>query len=141
MRNPRLRCCAVVEIRIFCYITPGRSTMRTFIGRYLSSVFCTLLLCGAAFAVSVADDANKVADKSAENSAASEKPKSPSEFLGFTVGADRVLADYHQISDYMNALAANSAGRMQVLNLGKTTMGNDFQMVVISSAENIKNVA
>jgi len=95
--------------------------------RYQLSLVCVLLIvCCAAFA---------------DEAAAPEKPKTPSEFLGFTVGADRVLADYHQISDYMNALAASSGGRMVTLNLGKTTLGNDFQMVVISSSENIKNVA
>src|SRR5271169_1795982 len=95
----------------------------------LLSVVCVLLV--IVFGSFTFADAAPVADK----------PKTPSEFLGFTIGADRVLADYHQISDYMTALAANSGGRMQVLNLGKTTLGNDFQMEVISSAENIKNVA
>ena len=46
----------------------------------------------------------------------------PSEFLGFEVGADRKLADYHQIASYFKALSAAS-DRVQVEVLGKTTLG------------------
>ena len=35
-------------------------------------------------------------------------PVSPSQFLGFTVGADRTLADYRQIAAYFQALDAAS---------------------------------
>jgi hypothetical protein len=34
------------------------------------------------------------------------EPPSPSQFLKFTVGADRTLADYGQITAYFKALAA-----------------------------------
>jgi hypothetical protein len=65
--------------------------------------------------------------------------QSPSEFLGFTVGADRTLADYRQIVSYFRALAAN-APRVQVESLGKTTLGEDFIMAVISSEANMRNL-
>ena len=65
--------------------------------------------------------------------------QSPSEFLGFTVGADRTLADYKQIVSYFRALAANSP-RVQVESLGKTTLGEDFIMAVISSEANMRNL-
>jgi hypothetical protein len=66
------------------------------------------------------------------------KIQTPSEFLGFEVGADRKLADYAQISKYLRALDAAS-GRLEVKSLGKTTLGADMIMAVISSEENIRN--
>jgi len=77
---------------------------------------------------------------------AQEKQKSaghvptPSEFLGFEVGADRKLADYKQISSYFKALAASSP-RVEIQVLGKTTLGEDMFMAVISTPENLANKA
>jgi len=64
---------------------------------------------------------------------------SPSEFLGFTVGADRTLADYRQIKAYLQALDAASP-RVALQDLGKTTLGEDLVMAVISSEENLRNL-
>src|SRR6266446_9057017 len=64
----------------------------------------------------------------------------PSEFLKFEVGADRQLADYRQIASYFKALAATS-GRVEFETLGKTTLGEEMFMVVISSEENLRNKA
>jgi hypothetical protein len=69
---------------------------------------------------------------------AQQKLQSPSEFLGFEVGADRKLADYSQITKYFRALDAAS-DRVDVQSLGQTTLGADMIMAVISSEENIKN--
>ena len=71
---------------------------------------------------------------------AQEKAKSgavptPSGFLGFEVGADRKLADYRQISSYFKTLAAASP-RVEIQVLGKTTLGEDMFMAVISTPEN-----
>src|SRR5437016_891866 len=63
---------------------------------------------------------------------------SPSEFLGFEVGADKKLADYRQIAKYFQALKAASP-RVDIQVLGKTTLGEDMFMAIISSEENIKN--
>ncbi len=76
---------------------------------------------------------------------AQEKEKSghiptPSEFLGFEVGADRKLADYRQITSYFKALAGASH-RVELENLGKTTLGEDMFMAVISTEENLRNKA
>src|SRR5512141_456152 len=68
------------------------------------------------------------------------KLQTPSEALGFTVGADRQLADYRQIASYFKALAAASP-RVQIQTLGKTTLGEDMFMAIVSSEENIKNLA
>src|SRR5499427_1983714 len=62
----------------------------------------------------------------------------PSEFLGFEVGADRKLADYRQIVSYLKALAAAS-DRVEIQNLGKTTLGEEMIMAVISTPENLRN--
>ena len=66
------------------------------------------------------------------------KLQTPSQFLGIEVGADRQLADYKQIVSYFSHLAKGS-GKIEVENLGTTTLGNDMIMVAISSEENLKN--
>ena len=63
---------------------------------------------------------------------------SPPQFLGIEVGADRVLADYRQIVSYFRALDAASP-RVEVELLGKTTLGEEMIMAVISSEDNIQN--
>ena len=62
----------------------------------------------------------------------------PSQFLGFEVGADRKLADYRQIVSYFKELASKS-NKIELETIGKTTNGNDFMMAIISSPENLKN--
>jgi hypothetical protein len=71
--------------------------------------------------------------------AAAESIPSPSQLLGMTVGADRVLADYKQITSYFRALDAASP-RVSVESLGPTTLGADMIMAVISSEANIRNL-
>ena len=70
-------------------------------------------------------------------SAGAEIP-SPSKFLGIPVGADRTLADYRQIVSYFRALDAASE-RVEVVSLGKTTLGEEMILAVISSEENLAN--
>ncbi|HZI63326.1 MAG TPA: M14 family zinc carboxypeptidase, partial [Thermoanaerobaculia bacterium] len=64
----------------------------------------------------------------------------PSEFLGMTVGADRTLADYRQIASYFRMLDEASP-RVALAELGKTTLGEDMIMAIISSEENVENLA
>ncbi|MBI3005281.1 MAG: hypothetical protein HYY49_07670 [Ignavibacteriales bacterium] len=66
------------------------------------------------------------------------KIPTPSEFLGFPLGADRQLADYRQIVSYFKILD-NASDRIEVQNMGATTLGNDFILAAISSEDNIKN--
>jgi Zinc carboxypeptidase len=70
--------------------------------------------------------------------AAAEPVPSPSQFLGIEVGADRTLADYRQIVSYFRALDAASPC-VEVEVLGKTTLGEEMIMAVISAEENIRN--
>ena len=67
-------------------------------------------------------------------------PQTPSKFLGFEVGADRKLADYRQISAYMKFLA-KSSNRIEIETLGKTTLGEEMIMAVISTEDNLRNKA
>ena len=62
----------------------------------------------------------------------------PSEVIGTSVGADRTVADYRQIRKYFDALDAASP-RVEVEVLGKTTLGENLFMAVISSEKNLTN--
>ncbi|MFW6129289.1 MAG: M14 family zinc carboxypeptidase [Candidatus Aminicenantaceae bacterium] len=59
----------------------------------------------------------------------------PEKILGFKVGTDRKLADMHQIVEYFNKLDRES-DRIQVKEVGKTTLGNPFIVALITSVEN-----
>ncbi len=60
----------------------------------------------------------------------------PSAYLKLDIGADRVLADYHQIRAYFAELDKLSP-RVQVQDLGPTTLGERMIMAVISSETNM----
>ena len=59
---------------------------------------------------------------------------SPETFLGFPLGADKKLARWDTIVDYMRHVAAGTP-RVQVRELGKTTAGNPFVAVEISAPD------
>jgi hypothetical protein len=59
---------------------------------------------------------------------------SPEKFLGFPVGADNKLARWDRIVEYMRLVAAGSP-RVQVRELGKTTLGNPFIAVEVSAPD------
>ena len=65
---------------------------------------------------------------------------SPSEHLGFTVGADRTLADWGQITGYFQRLAVASPA-VHVDTLGPTTSGQPFIVVAVSTPANIARLA
>ncbi len=60
----------------------------------------------------------------------------PEEFLGFKVGTDKKLARWDQVVDYMQR-AAKASERVRFTELGKSTMGNPFVMLAISSPANL----
>ncbi len=64
----------------------------------------------------------------------------PEKVFGFPMGSDRKLIDWNQISEYFFALDKGS-DKIMVKELGKTTLGKPFLLVVVSSAENIKNLS
>jgi hypothetical protein len=61
---------------------------------------------------------------------------SPEQFLGHKVGADRKLADYGQIVRYLETLDRESP-RLRLERLGKSTLGREMVMAVISSEANV----
>jgi hypothetical protein len=67
---------------------------------------------------------------------ASTAQTSPEEFLGHKPGADRKLADYKQIKAYFEKLGAETP-KMQVLEIGESTLGNTIIMAVITSEANM----
>src|SRR5206468_7023755 len=69
-----------------------------------------------------------------------EPPIRPSAALGFEPGADSVLADWKQVSGYMNSLAQQS-GYVRVDTLGRTTEGRPFLLVTITAPANQQRLA
>lgn len=63
----------------------------------------------------------------------------PDKFLGHRVGEDRKLADYNQIKAYFELLAKESP-KLKLVNIGKTTLGKDMIMAVITDEENMKEL-
>jgi hypothetical protein len=60
----------------------------------------------------------------------------PEQYFGFKIGADGELARYPKILDYFQLLAKQT-NRVKYEELGKTTMGNSYPLLRISSPENL----
>ncbi len=60
----------------------------------------------------------------------------PEQYLGFKVGTDRKLATWEQVINYMQ-MAAKASDRVRYAELGKSTMGHPFALLVISSQRNL----
>jgi hypothetical protein len=60
----------------------------------------------------------------------------PQSVLGFEIGEDRKLADWAEITGYLNRLA-DASDRVLLDTLGNTTLGRPFIALTISSAENL----
>jgi len=63
---------------------------------------------------------------------------SPEDFFGHKMGADRKLARWDKIVEYFNKLGEHPC--VKVMELGKSTEGNPFLLVIITSSENMKNI-
>src|SRR5256886_5027335 len=64
----------------------------------------------------------------------------PTDVLGFEPGTDSMLADWKQVSGYMNARAQRSR-YVRVDTLGRTTEGRPFLLMVITSPANQARLA
>ncbi|HET8712755.1 MAG TPA: M14 family metallopeptidase [Gemmatimonadales bacterium] len=64
----------------------------------------------------------------------------PADFLGFEPGTDSMLADWKQVSGYMNSLAQRSR-YVRVDTLGPTTEGRPFLLLTITAPENQQRLA
>ncbi len=74
--------------------------------------------------------------------AAQKTPKvtTPKESLGFNLGDDYQMANYTQLETYWKKLASES-DRMKLVEIGKTAEGRPHYMAIITSPENLKNLA
>ena len=79
---------------------------------------------------------------SAFTASAQKAPKvtAPKDVLGFNIGDDYQMATYTQLEAYWKKLASES-DRMKLVEIGKTAEGRPHYMALITSPENLKNLA
>ena len=75
----------------------------------------------------------------AQVAGAQKKVTSPEEFFGFQMGSDRKMARWDKIVEYYTLLEQESSD-IKVINMGPSTMGHPFLLVIISSADNLANL-
>ncbi|MBM3291716.1 peptidase M14 family protein, partial [Candidatus Bathyarchaeota archaeon] len=66
-------------------------------------------------------------------------PQTPESFFGFQLGSDRNIARWDKIVAYFQELEKHS-DRLKVINMGPSTEGNPFLLVIISSPENLSKL-
>jgi len=71
--------------------------------------------------------------------ASEDKITPPETFFGFQLGADREIARWDKIAQYFSLLEKESP-RIKVINMGPTTMGHPFLLVIISSPDNLASL-
>ena len=64
---------------------------------------------------------------------------SPEEFFGFQLGSDRKIARWDKIIHYFEVLERESS-KIKVIDMGPSTMGHPFLLVIISSEKNLANL-
>jgi Zinc carboxypeptidase len=62
--------------------------------------------------------------------------QTPEQFFGFRIGTDGDLARYPKVVEYLEHLS-KTTDRVKFEVLGKTTMGNDYVLTVISAPQNL----
>jgi hypothetical protein len=72
-------------------------------------------------------------------SEAQQKVTSPEGFFGFQLGSDRNIARWDKIVEYYYLLEKES-DKLKVIDMGPSTEGNPFLVVIISSAANLANL-
>ena len=65
---------------------------------------------------------------------------SPDKFFGFRMGADRKVARWDKLVEYYRLLEKESGGKLKVINMGPTEMGNPFLLCILTSAANQANL-
>ena len=61
----------------------------------------------------------------------------PEKFFGFRLGSDRQIARWDRIVEYYRLLEKEAGGKLRVVEMGPSTMGNPFLLVIITSPENM----
>jgi hypothetical protein len=77
--------------------------------------------------------------QTAAQTAAVSSPPSPEAFLGHRVGEDRKLAPWPKVVEYLRVLDAAS-DRISIESAGKSTLGNDMPVLVLTSEANQRNL-
>jgi len=93
------------------------------IGRFVQTVPVLLALVGSALLTPAAQAQSQVT--------------SPEKFFGFQLGSDRKIARWDKIVEYFQLLEKEGGGKLKVVNMGPSTMGNPFLLVILSSANNL----
>ncbi len=70
---------------------------------------------------------------------AQQKITSPREYFGFELGTDRKIARWDRIVDYF-ALLEKESDKMKVLNMGPSTEGHPFLLVIITAPRNLASL-
>jgi len=70
---------------------------------------------------------------------AAQQIPSPGDFFGHVMGADRKLVGWDRLVEYYEMIGERS-DRVQVVNMGPSTLGNPFLSVFVSSPENLANL-
>jgi hypothetical protein len=70
---------------------------------------------------------------------AQKKVTTPEEFFGFQLGSDRKMARWDKIVEYYYLIEKES-DKLKVIDMGPSTEGNPFLVVIISSADNLDNL-
>ena len=73
------------------------------------------------------------------SSVSQNKITSPEEYFGFQMGADYKLARWDKIVDYFYQIEKQS-DKLKVMNLGPSSEGHPFLLLLISSPENLTNL-
>jgi len=68
-----------------------------------------------------------------------EQVTSPEEFFGFQLGSDRKIARWDKIVEYFHRLQEES-DKIRVVDMGPSTEGNPFLLVIISSPRNLRDL-
>jgi hypothetical protein len=61
----------------------------------------------------------------------------PEKVFGFQLGSDRKMARWDKMVEYYKLLEKEGGGKLKVVDMGPTTMGNPFLLVIISSPDNL----
>ncbi|RPI27965.1 MAG: peptidase M14 family protein, partial [Acidobacteria bacterium] len=61
----------------------------------------------------------------------------PEEFFGFRLGSDKKIARWDKLVAYYKLLEKDGGGKLKCVEMGPTTMGHPFLLVIVSSRANL----
>ena len=112
-----------------------RGSARSRVYRHLALTALAILIPGAMFFPGSVQAQRRA---TAPASATTTIP-SPKSVFGFDPGQDRTIIDWKQITDYFARLD-KASDRVQVVNIGTSTLGRQMFAAFISAPENIRNL-